>query len=418
MPHAVIILACLGVLLLLGAWERLARDRARRAVPIRIHVNGTRGKSTVTRLIWGALVEAGIPAVAKTTGTAARLLLPDGTERPVRRLAPPNIREQLWLLRQAHHAGARAVVAECMAIQPELQAISERQMLAATIGVITNVRTDHTDVMGRTLDDIAASLANATPRRGVLVVGDRPFLHVFERRAHRLGTRVVLASAEASPADRPSAADVDHDANSPASGWRNHNRALALAVTRELHIPDEVALRGMAKARPDPGAVTTGTLNFAGRSVPFVDATAANDPESLDLLLADLQAGNELPPGGSHLWTRDAAGLIVVYNHRADRPERFRCFAARSTPLRRAAHVLVTGDRPSLTLLRLVRRCRNGRLLHVAARSALVTDLARLVVAAPAVETILFCGNAKRLDVSSLFGAQCFTNAQDPIPDS
>jgi hypothetical protein len=34
----------------IGAIERFSAAKARRAVPIRIHVNGTRGKSTVTRL--------------------------------------------------------------------------------------------------------------------------------------------------------------------------------------------------------------------------------------------------------------------------------------------------------------------------------------------------------------------------------
>ena len=63
------LLICLLVLLALGGAERLARDRAWREVPVRIHVNGTRAKSTLTRLIWSALCEAGVPALAKTTGT-------------------------------------------------------------------------------------------------------------------------------------------------------------------------------------------------------------------------------------------------------------------------------------------------------------------------------------------------------------
>ena len=417
MPHAVIILACLGVLVLLGLWERLACNRARRAVPIRIHVNGTRGKSTVTRLIWGALVEAGVPSIAKTTGTAARLLLPDGTERTVRRLAPASIREQLWLLRQAHRAGARAVVAECMAIQPELQSISEHLMLSATIGVVTNVRTDHTDAMGRTLDDIAGSLANTTPHGGVLVVGDSRFLPVFERRARQLGTRVVPADATATPDARPPSTGNDRGPAKPPAGWRDHNRALALAVTRELGIPDDVALKGMARARPDPGAVATGTLSLAGRSVPFIDATAANDPESLDLLMAGLAVGGDsveavVPPG-----PRDLSGIVVVYNHRGDRPERLRAFAACSPYLRDAAHLLLTGDRPSLTQLQFLREARSIRRPQVTARNALVAEVTNLVVAGPVVNAILFCGNTRGFDVRSLFAAQLVRCSHRPTPE-
>src|SRR5512139_2374317 len=140
--------------------ERRARDRALAAIPIRIHVNGTRGKSTVTRLVAGALREAGIRTVAKTTGTAPRIILRDGSERPVRRRAPASIREQLWLLREAHRLGAEAVVVECMAVDPDLQAVCEAQMIRSTIGVVTNVRLDHAEAMGRTIDEVAQALAS------------------------------------------------------------------------------------------------------------------------------------------------------------------------------------------------------------------------------------------------------------------
>jgi len=68
------------------------------------------------------------------------------------------------------------------------------------------------------------------------------------------------------------------------------NCSVALAVTRELGIPDVVALEGMRKARPDPGAVREQHVSVGGRRVRVVDATAANDPESLALLLGGAEA--------------------------------------------------------------------------------------------------------------------------------
>ena len=41
----------------------------------RIHVNGIRGKSTVTRLIAASLREGKIKTIGKTTGTSARVIL-------------------------------------------------------------------------------------------------------------------------------------------------------------------------------------------------------------------------------------------------------------------------------------------------------------------------------------------------------
>lgn len=46
---------------------------SRRRVGLRIHVNGTRGKSSVCRLIGAGLHAGGLRAMVKTTGLAARL---------------------------------------------------------------------------------------------------------------------------------------------------------------------------------------------------------------------------------------------------------------------------------------------------------------------------------------------------------
>lgn len=389
MLHPLVAGACLALLLVLGVWERLARNRAHRVVPIRIHVNGTRGKSTVTRLIWGALREAGVPTLAKTTGTAARLLLPDGSERPVRRLAPPSIREQLWLLRAARRAGARAVVAECMAIQPELQWVSERHMVSATIGVITNVRADHTDTMGSTLGEIASSLANTTPVNGVLVVGDRSSLAVFQQRAAALDTRVVTA-------------EIDGREGDDRAEWERANEGVALAVTRQLGIPDPVALAGMRKAAPDPGALRAGTILVGGRQVRIVDATAANDPESLELLLAGIRANDgsarDLPI------TSRLAGWVAVYHHREDRPLRLRDFAAMSQFIQSACRLVVTGDRPGVTLWRFVRVRRGGRPVEFLARRRLAGGLARIFENGPDASGVVFCGNTKGFDIRCASG--------------
>jgi len=374
-----ILFACLVLLVALGIWERAATRRARAAVPIRVHVNGTRGKSTVTRLVAGALREAGVPTLAKVTGTAPRLILPDGSEQAVVRRAPPSIREQGWLMRRAAREGARAVVAECMAIRPDLQWTSEREMLHATIGVITNARLDHTDVMGRTLEEIAQSLANSIPRGSVLVTGDERLHPLLSGRCAAAGTRLVVAEHMGQVgqvgqvgAERP---------------WMLENVATALAVTRELGVEDGVALRGMQKAAPDPGAADGGTVTIVGRQAAWVDATAANDPESLDLLVTGLKPGattaggsattaasDAAPSGSSGIVARGlspAKHLVCVYNHRADRPLRLLAFAKWSDVFRGSAAILLTGDRPSLSLVARVRRLCAGADLRFVTRKRL-----------------------------------------------
>src|SRR6476660_4712029 len=81
-----------------AAVEAVLHRRSLKRIPIRIHVNGTRGKSSVTRLIAAGLRAGGIPTCAKTTGTLPRMILPDGSEYPVYRPSTPNVLEQLRIV--------------------------------------------------------------------------------------------------------------------------------------------------------------------------------------------------------------------------------------------------------------------------------------------------------------------------------
>lgn len=349
----------LGLILLFGLLERWEQRRCLVAVPIRIHINGTRGKSTVTRLVHGALLAAGLPAVGKTTGTAARLLLPDGTERPVPRRSHPTIREQLWALRQARRAGARAAVLECMAVRPELQWVAEQEMVRATVGVITNVRPDHAEVMGQTLEQVAASLGNTIPRRGLLVHGEPRFAGYFRERAAAAGTEARLAEA-LPPGEVPP--------------WLLEDMAIALTVTRALGIADEVALAGMKRAVPDPGALQWVQLRGG---ISALDASAANDPESLASLLA-IERGV-------------GPSTLLVYNHRADRPERLRTFLAASLP----GDLIVTGDPPGAALRFAARPAGKGRVAYLPERR--LWPVLREKAAGPEAPVVVLCGNSKGL---------------------
>ena len=155
-----------------GILEYQFHMRSLAAISLRIHVNGTRGKSSVTRLIAAGLREAGIRTFAKTTGTAPRVIDSEGKDRIIHRLRLPSIGEQTRLLSYFADEKPDAVVMECMAVQPQYQWIAEHQMVQSHIGVITNVRPDHLDEMGPTEDDVAYSLCNTIPVDGILITGE------------------------------------------------------------------------------------------------------------------------------------------------------------------------------------------------------------------------------------------------------
>ena len=109
-----------SVALLVGlVIERLRLARCHRAIPLRIAVTGTRGKTSVARLLASVLREDGRRVLAKTTGSQATLVLPDGSVEEIRRRGQPSILEQKQLLHRGVELGADVVVAEIMSIHAE-----------------------------------------------------------------------------------------------------------------------------------------------------------------------------------------------------------------------------------------------------------------------------------------------------------
>lgn len=300
----------------LGVLESRAHRRVLDSIALRIHVNGTRGKTSVTRAIATLLRALGRRTVAKCTGTLPLFIGPDGDERPWERRGRPRVHEQMRFLRRAAWLGADAVAVECMAVEPALQWVAEHQLVRSHIGVITNVRTDHLEQMGGNMEQIARSLANTIPRNGVLVTGDVRFYPLFESLARPLGTRVVLAEPEQWE-----------------SGVRHafpENHAIACTVARAAGY-SEAAIRRAAQSlvAVDDGPPVVPLSGLASGAV-FVHAWAINDPESY---AAFLTSGRM--PTGNH---------VPLFNHRSDRPLRTVVFGRlfrEGPPLPR---LLVTGD--------------------------------------------------------------------------
>lgn len=324
------VLLLLGVTLLLvvlGILEQSAHRRRLARLPVRIHVNGTRGKSSVTRLIAAGLSEAGILTCAKTTGTLPRMIMPDGAEYPVFRPAQANVIEQIRIVRAAASFPAQALVIECMALTPNLQWLCESRLIRATHGVITNAREDHLDVMGPSEDDVALALCGMTPSGGKLFTCEQRHLQTFAQAARDRGSQLfVIGDADV--------AAVTHDELSQFHYVEHaENVALALAVCGDLGVERAVALRGMWKAEPDPGAMTDHVVEFFGRTLYFVNGFAANDPESTERIWR--MAIDRYP---------QAVKRIALFNCRADRADRSQQLGSHCVNWPLADHYVLIGS--------------------------------------------------------------------------
>jgi len=241
------------------------------SIPIRIHVNGTRGKSSVTRLIGAGLRAGGKRTLTKVTGTFPRLILESGEETYIHRKSSANIIEQLDIVRFAHKRNCEALVIECMALQPHYQWVTENQIIRATIGVMTNVRIDHTDVMGERIEEIAECLGNTIPKNFSVFTSEDENAYALEDVARKKNSKLIISK-------------TDSVTNQEMKGFsymeHKENVSLALDVCMAVGIDRSVALKGMHHALPDEGALKRSHINILGKTIAFYNAFAANDPDS------------------------------------------------------------------------------------------------------------------------------------------
>ncbi len=261
------------IVFLIGVFEKKRHQKNIDAIPIRINVNGIRGKSTVTRLITGILKEAGYKTVGKTTGTDARMIYWDRKEEnPIKRKPQgPNIGEQKEVIKEVVDLEADALVSECMAVNPDYQIIFQEDLLQANIGVIVNVLEDHMDVMGPTLDEIAEAFLATIPYNGHLIINESPYVDFFRAEADKRNTKLIVADNSKISEEflRQFEFMVFPD-----------NASLALAVAEALGIDEKTAKQGMLNAHPDPGAMKILPLVDEQSPGYFVNGFAANDATS------------------------------------------------------------------------------------------------------------------------------------------
>lgn len=310
---------------ILGVYEQIKHTKRLNLMNIRININGTRGKSTATRLITGILKEAGIKVVGKTTGTSARIIYWNKEEEEPIKRGPlgPNIIEQKSVVKKADKLGASAFVTECMAVNPDYQITFQEKLVKANLGVIVNVREDHMDLCGPTLDFIAESFTATIPHNGTLVVADSEYNDYYTQEAGKRNSRIIITDEKEIP-----------------DGYLEkfkylifpENVAIALAAAKALNIDKDTALRGMLNANPDPGALMIYPLDDKNASY-FVNGFAANDPNSTRMIWDHITAIGY-----------PTKNPMVIVNCRPDRVDRTQQIAEEVLPNMDIAILVVMGQ--------------------------------------------------------------------------
>ena len=263
------------ILIIFGLLENYFHKHALSKIPIRIHVNGTRGKSSVTRLIASGLRGGNLRTFAKTTGTTPRIINENGKDVEIHRLRSASIGEQVKLIRYFSNKKPDALVIECMAVNPQYQWVSEQCIVQSTLGVITNVRPDHLDEMGTTNKEIAYSLSNTIPFNSKIITAEystiEPLKEVSEKR------NSIIEQSDINDIDKSYLNKfpfIEHP----------ENIALALKVCLAMGISRDDALDGMLDTIPDPGSLFIWNIKNNKNRCKFISGFAANDPSSTKMV--------------------------------------------------------------------------------------------------------------------------------------
>lgn len=275
----------------------------------RVLVSGSRGKSSIVRLLYAAMQAAGLRTYARITGVIPRELGPEGS-RTISRSAGAHVEEMRWWLRLLP-ASAQAIVLENSAITAEFQDLGGR-WLRPDVSVLANTLPDHQELWGPGGDDAVRVLVAGIPERGRVVLpaglqSDQFLMELLRRR------RCQLVFAE--------------PARAVAEEYRDINLGLALATLGQLGLATAPALQAMLAVPADRYDFHIALCGGAQVAMAF----SANDITSTRMLFESLK------------WTPDETRLI--YNHRADRPGRLKSFVDWLGQTR-WREVLVIGDKP------------------------------------------------------------------------
>ena len=297
----------LAVWLVYLSIERVRLQKTVDSIPLRICVTGTRGKSSVTRLIAAALRGSGMSVISRTTGAKPVLGLPDRNEKEILRRGLPTILEGKTILRVGAGLHVDACVVELMGIQPETVYVESQKIFKPHILVITNVRLDHLAQMGRTKERIASCFASAIPEESTVFIPQEETYDIFKRTVRSKKAKLLPVP------DDGYSAYTDKKRGILSSEF-DENLRLSLSVADFLGLNTSAAFRAMSETPPAYGGVKVWTA--LNPPIPpdwyFVNGFAANEPESTQLIMSRLR-DNQLLEGKT---------VIGVLNSREDRGDR------------------------------------------------------------------------------------------------
>lgn len=309
------LIVLIGLLVL----EAAVYHRSVQRIPLRIHVNGTRGKSTVTEYLAEALRQPGRVTMGKITGVIPTLII-NGRRKHIERHGNARLQEQFGIIRRAGKQGCDHLILECMSIDPELQK-TEASFFCPHLYIITNLRDDHREVSGPAKLSYMDAICQAIPPGCTVLTSETEQFERIATAAARKRCPVVRANDELP--------DILCETSLPPNVIRE-NLALALTACRLLGTdPSVAANRLLDLIRQQPPRLLEVD---PAKGISFLNGFDSNDTASAEIFLDQCRS-----------MSGKFRALIVILNTRPDRPGRTRLFTEWIPGIPGLTHVFVSG---------------------------------------------------------------------------
>jgi poly-gamma-glutamate synthase PgsB/CapB len=295
--------------LILLAAESFLYNRRLKKIPLRITVSGTRGKTSITRTLASVLRAHGMKVLAKTTGSEAIWILPDGSLEKITRRGLISILEQKRLIGKAVELQVECVISEIMSIHPDNHKTETGKLIQPGLTILSNFRADHTDVAGESVREISELFANDIFPGSKVIIPEAECNDYIVKAIQQKRARLITAKT-----------GVCMELDLPSPVFHRHfpeNLDAVSTAAKYLGIPDPAIIKGILDTRLDIGQLEIFRLDAGNRKAWFVNAFAANDPVSTVRIIGKIR--EMLSPEITAL--PEIIGLLSL---RSDRGERSR----------------------------------------------------------------------------------------------
>jgi len=259
-----IVILCIAISFLII--ESLIIKKSVTTLQLRIHVNGTRGKSSVTEYIAAGLLKGYPEVMSKVTGVVPTVSI-NGKDQVLGRSGVARVQEQFDIIKKAARKNVNSLVLECMSITPDLQRLESR-IFKPHIYVITNIRDDHRESMGMSLETQAQSICDAIPENSTVVTNETRFLKLIQENAGKKDSRVVI----------PDKLETILKNKLP-PGVFSENVSLAMTVCDLAGVGDTLAGEGIID-RISQNISPFFQISNGEKKIDFLNAFSANDVDS------------------------------------------------------------------------------------------------------------------------------------------